>query len=231
MVASTSFDSSSLAVVEKVAKEVVVSLEGSSSDVVERSCAVVRYIVESSSPGYFRRRRVNMLPCVGCGRQLELEDLEGEVLFVVDSTNITRLVLDQSRLFGTMKEYCLSSLCVRCQTTSTSFDSVILRILKDVATEVQLSVEDSRWDVLERSRTLYWYIVESSLKSRRVNLLPCAFCSGQLNLEDLRFEVLFVVDSKNATQLVTDQRRLFDTMKEYCVSCLCVRCQSGMFSG
>ena len=115
MAACTSFDSWILAVLQEVATDVCFSVRCSRDGVVERSHNVLRYIEECSSPAYRRRWRGNGLRCVSCIGQLDVCDLEGEVLFVVDSMRVTQLADDQSRVFGAVREYCISSICVRCQ--------------------------------------------------------------------------------------------------------------------
>ena len=114
-----------------------------------------------------------------------------------------------------------------------SFDSWILAVVQEVATKVCLSVRGSRDDVVERSNKVIGYVDAcSSLayrRSWRVNVLPCVFCIGQLNVDDMGGEVVFFVDKRNVTRLADDQSRLFDAVKEYCISSICIRCQSSLF--
>ena len=117
MAAVTCFDSWILAVVQEVAIRVHMSVRGCSGDVVDRSHILLRYIEECLSPVYCRIWRVNVLPCSRCIDQLNVDDLGEEVVFLVDERNVTQVAEDQSRLFGTLKEYCISSLCVHCQSS------------------------------------------------------------------------------------------------------------------
>ena len=115
-----------------------------------------------------------------------------------------------------------------------TFDSVTLTALKDVASDVRASFAGSRSDVVRRSLLLCRMVDESLLplhfrRWERQRLVPCVFCSGGIWIENLFRYVVYVIDAEMRVSLAPEQTTLLLLMKEYCLSSICVRCQSPLF--